>query len=141
MRPSPSRTPPPPPSTPSPSSTSTPGPSSADGTGPSLELIDATLENNDFLNWAAATNAAGRTPGAANSVRRVGLGPRITNVTAAPASPAANEPVTVTATITDQTSAMLRYRIDFNAEQTLAMTATGSRHATPPPSPAPPPAT
>ena len=34
--------------------------------------------------------------------------------------------MTVTATITDQTSATLRYRIDFNAEQTLAMTATGT---------------
>ena len=40
-----------------------PWPVKADGTGPSLELIDATLENNDSLNWAAATNASGRTPG------------------------------------------------------------------------------
>ena len=104
-----------------------PWPVKADGTGPSLELIDATLDNNDSLNWAAATNAAGRTPGAANSVRRTGLGPRITNVVADPASnPAANQPVTVTATITGQTTAVLRYRIDFNAEQTLTMTATAA---------------
>ncbi len=33
--------------------------------------------------------------------------------------------MTVTATITGQTSATLRYRIDFNAEQTLAMTNSG----------------
>ena len=103
-----------------------PWPVRADGGGPSLELIDASLENNDFLNWAAATNGAGRTPGAANSVRRVGLGPRITNVLVSPATPAANQPVTVTATITGQNSAVLRYRIDFNAEQTLTMTSTAT---------------
>ena len=103
-----------------------PWPVKADGTGPSLELIDATLDNNDFLNWAAATNAAGFTPGAPNSVRRVGLGPRVTNVAINPTAPTANQPVTVTATITDQTSAVLRYRIDFNAEQTLPMTAAGA---------------
>ena len=103
-----------------------PWPVKADGTGPSLELIDATLNNDDFLNWAAATNAAGRTPGAPNSVRRVGLGPRVTSVAINPTTPTANQPVTVTATITDQTSAVLRYRIDFNAEQTLTMTAAGA---------------
>jgi hypothetical protein len=102
-----------------------PWPVRADGTGPSLELIDAALDNNDFLNWAAATNAQGRTPGAANSVRRSGLGPRVTNVVASPAAPVANQPITVSASITDQTSAVLRYRIDFNAEQTLTMAATG----------------
>ena len=52
-------------------------------------------------------------------MRRSGLGPRITGVTATPAVPAANQPVTVTATITGQTSAVLRYRIDFNTEQTV----------------------
>ncbi len=102
-----------------------PWPARADGTGPSLELIDATLDNDDYLNWATATNQLGRTPGAANSVRRTGLGPRITGVTATPAIPAVNEPVTVTATITGQTSAVLRYRVDFAAEQTVAMTSTG----------------
>lgn len=102
-----------------------PWPVKADGTGPSLELIDATLDNNDPLNWAAATSASGRTPGAANSVRRNGLGPRVTNVVATPTTPAVNEPVTISATITDQTSAVLRYRIDFNAEQTLTMSSTG----------------
>jgi hypothetical protein len=102
-----------------------PWPVRADGNGPSLELIDAGLDNDDPLNWAAATNAQGRTPGAANSVRRSGLGPRVTNVVAAPTTPAAGEPVTVTATITGQTAAALLYRIDFNSEQTLTMTATG----------------
>jgi hypothetical protein len=106
--------------------TDDPWPVKADGTGPSLELIDATLDNNDFLNWAAATNTAGRTPGAANSVRRTGLGPRITGVTATPTTPSANQPVTISATITGQNSATLRYRTDFNTEQTLTMTSTGT---------------
>ncbi|MDB5876496.1 MAG: CotH protein, partial [Ramlibacter sp.] len=102
-----------------------PWPVRADGTGPSLELIDATLNNDDSLNWAAATNTTGRTPGAANSVRRTGLGPRITTISATPSAPTANEPVTVTATITDQTSATLRYRTDFNAEQSAPLTSNG----------------
>ena len=102
-----------------------PWPVRADGTGPSLELIDSSLNNDDPLNWAAATNAAGHTAGALNSVRRSGLGPRITGVSATPTSPTPNQPVTVTATIADQTSATLRYRINFNAEQTVPMTNSG----------------
>lgn len=39
---------------------------SADGGGPSLELIDATQDNNRPANWAASLNPGG-TPGAANS--------------------------------------------------------------------------
>ena len=50
----------------------------------------------------------------------------MTNVVAAPAPPVANQPVTVTATITGQTSAVLRYRVDFNAEQTVTMTPSGT---------------
>jgi hypothetical protein len=102
-----------------------PWPTKTDGTGPSLELIDATLDNNDQLNWAAATNAAGATPGTANSVRRSGLGPRVTGMTPSTTSPAANTPMTVTATISGQTTASLLYRIDFNAEQAVAMTDNG----------------
>lgn len=105
---------------------SDPWPARADGTGPSLELVDAGLDNDDYLNWATATNASGRTPGAANSVRRSGLGPRVTGVSATPLVPAAGQPVTVSATVTGQTSAVLRYRIDFAAEQTLTMAAGGA---------------
>ncbi|HUN81053.1 MAG TPA: CotH kinase family protein, partial [Phycisphaerae bacterium] len=43
-----------------------PWPTSPDGTGPSLELIDATRDNNRVANWAASTNSGG-TPGAPNS--------------------------------------------------------------------------
>ena len=102
-----------------------PWPVKSDGNGPSLELIDPTLENNDFLNWASSTAPAGHTAKAANSVAASGLGPRITGVAAAPAVPAPNQPVTVTATVTDETSVSLIYRIDFAAEQTVAMTNTG----------------
>lgn len=102
-----------------------PWPSTADGLGPSLELVDNTLENDDPLNWAAATNAAGHTAGAANSVRRSGLGPRITGVTATPAVPVAGQPTTVTATITGENSAVLRYRLNFGSEVTVPMTDSG----------------
>jgi hypothetical protein len=47
---------------------------------------------------------------------------RITDVSAGPATPAADEPVTVSVTVPGQTSATLRYRTDFAAEQTVAMT-------------------
>ena len=55
-------------------------------------------------------------------MRRSGLGPRITGVTATPAQPQANQPITISATITGQDSAVLRYRINFGPEQTVAMT-------------------
>jgi hypothetical protein len=103
-----------------------PWPATADGVGPSLELVDATLDNDDPLNWAAATNAAGHTAGAPNSVRRSGLGPRITGVTATPAQPQANQPTTISATITGQDRAVLRYRINFGPEQTVTMTRGGT---------------
>ena len=103
-----------------------PWPVRADGTGPSLELIDATQDNNDFVAWAAATNAAGHTAGAANSVRRTGLAPRISGVAVSTDNPAPNQAITVSATVTGQTSAVVRYRVNFGAEQTVPMTSTGS---------------
>ncbi len=102
-----------------------PWPGTPDGEGASLELVDPTLENNDFLNWAGSTATSGATPGQANSVRRSGLAPRITGVSASPTSPSVNQPVTVTATVTGQTNAVVRYRIDFGAEQTVALVAAG----------------
>ena len=122
---SPSGMPAPSRSTRSPTTTCPHGLSSRTATAHRLELIDPTLENNDFLNWASSTAPAGHTAKAANSVAASGLGPRITGVAAAPAVPAPNQPVTVTATVTDETSVSLIYRIDFAAEQTVAMTNTG----------------
>ncbi len=102
-----------------------PWPTVTDGLGPSLELIDPALDNNDPVDWAASTALSGSTPGAPNSVAATGLKPHITAVTAAPNVPAANEAVTVTATVTGQTSAVVRYQTDFSAGQTVAMTPTG----------------
>ena len=92
-----------------------------DGEGSSLELIDASAPHDDYLNWAGSTAVAGSTPKAANSVRSSGLGPRITNVSASPTSPDVNEPVTVTATVTGQTTATLLYRTDFAAERSVTL--------------------
>ena len=102
-----------------------PWPGTPDELGPSLELIDATAENNDPVNWAASTATSRSTPRRANSVAGVGVGPHITNVVADPAIPNANQAVTVSATVSGQTSALVRYRVDFGAEQTIAMASLG----------------
>ncbi len=105
-----------------------PWPKTPDGLGPSLELIDPTLDNDDWLNWAASTSAAGHTAGQANSVANSGLGPRITNLTG-PASPInPGQPSLVTADIDDATSVTLEYRIDWLATQTVAMVAVGASY-------------
>lgn len=54
-----------------------PWPLAADGTGPSLELIDATRDNNRVANWAASVPNGG-TPGSANS--RAGATPELPRV-------------------------------------------------------------
>ena len=113
-----------------------PWPVKADGTGPSLELVDATLDNNDPLNWAAATNVPAA-PRARQLGAPRGLGPRVGNLVATPSHPPPTSRC-VTATITGQTCAVLRYRIDFAAEQTLTMSPVGDG-PTPRPSPASPP--
>ncbi len=96
-----------------------------DGGGPSLELVDPTLDHDDPLAWAASTSARGHTAGAANSTARSGAGPRISDLAATPSAPKAGEAVTVTATVADASSASLRYRVDFGAEKTAALTRTG----------------
>ncbi|MFZ0322696.1 MAG: lamin tail domain-containing protein, partial [Actinomycetes bacterium] len=103
-----------------------PWPVTPDGLGKTLELIDPTLNNDDPLNWAASTAAAGHTAGRANSVAASGLGPRISAVAATPTVPTPGQAVTVTATITDVSSARVIYRTDFGAEQTTAMTSVGA---------------
>ncbi len=109
-----------------------PWPITADEGGKSLELIDPSIENNDYLNWASSTAAAGHTAGTVNSVAGNGLGPRITNVVATPTVLAANQAVTVTATVTGQTgSPMLLVTRDHASEQAgIAMTSTGGDNYT-----------
>ena len=100
-------------------------PVTPDGNGPSLELIDPALDHNDPNNWAASTNAKGNTAGAANSVAHTGASPKITGLTATPAIPATNQAVTVTATITGNSSQSLFYRVDFGNEVNVPFTSTG----------------
>jgi CotH kinase protein/Lamin Tail Domain/Fibronectin type III domain len=103
-----------------------PWPTTPDGTGASLELVDPAQDHNDPLNWVGSTAASGNTIRAHNSVTRTGLVPRISAVSAAPQVPAANQAVTVTATVTGQSGAVtLFYRSDFGAEQSTPMTSTG----------------
>jgi len=102
-----------------------PWPTTTDGTGPSLELIDPLADNNDPVNWAASTALAGSTPGAANSVAGTGVKPRISAVAATPTVPTANQAMTVTATITGQTGAVVRSQTDFGAQVTTPMTPMG----------------
>ncbi len=102
-----------------------PWPVTPDGLGTSLELIDPSLNHDDAYNWAASTSSGGHTAGRRNSVAAAGLGPRIADLTATPVKPTAGQQVTVTATITNVTSARVVYRADFAAEQTQVMTAAG----------------
>src|SRR5689334_5517584 len=91
-----------------------PWPTTPDGTGDSLELIDTAQDHTDPLNWTGSTAASGNTIRARNSVIRTGLVPRVSAVAASPQVPAANQAVTVTATVTGQTGAVtLFYRADF----------------------------
>jgi PKD repeat protein len=96
-----------------------------DGNGPSLELVDPALSHDDPLNWAASTNARGNTVGAPNATAHAGLAPRLTGLTATPAQPAANQPVTISVTMTGASAVQAFYRVDFGAEVSLAMTAAG----------------
>jgi len=70
----------------------------ADGRGKSLELIDASRDNDIGQNWGASLGVGG-TPGGANSVAGVNRGPFITQVQHRPAVPRATEQVAVTARV------------------------------------------
>jgi hypothetical protein len=96
-----------------------PWPVTPDGLGPSLELLDASLDNNTPRNWGASTHAAGHTAGAANSIAATGLPPWISQVQHGSADPAI--PIGVTAFVEDATSVSLVYLLDFGSEVTISM--------------------
>ncbi len=98
-----------------------PWPTTPDGGGPSLELIDPLVDHSNPDNWAASTSPNGSTPGAPNSVAGTGVRPHVSAVTATPSVPAANDPVTVTATVTGEDSVILRSQTDFGAQVTTPM--------------------
>jgi PKD repeat protein len=100
-------------------------PYTPDGNGPSLELVDPALDHDDPLNWAASTGPGGNTVGAPNATAHTGLAPRLTGLTATPDHPAANEPVTVSVTMTGAAAVTAFYRVDFGSEVTVPMTAGG----------------
>ncbi|HXV77110.1 MAG TPA: CotH kinase family protein, partial [Candidatus Polarisedimenticolaceae bacterium] len=101
-----------------------PWPVTPDGLGPSLEVIDATLDNSTPRNWRASL-AAGGTPGAANSVAATGLPPWIDQIQHTQ-DVLPLDPVVVTARVVAATTVDLTYKIDFGGEVTLQMLDNGS---------------
>ncbi len=92
-------------------------PVTPDGLGPSLERIAAGIDDASARNWRASQSAGG-TPGAANSVTMNGLPPWIVAPTIArDAAPA--EPIAVTAGVLDATLVELYYLIDFGESETM----------------------
>lgn len=75
-----------------------PWPTAANGSGPSLELINPGIPNNYAQPWRASVTVNG-TPGSQNTVWTAQPPPIFVNVVHAPAVPAGNEAVTVTATV------------------------------------------
>lgn len=86
-----------------------------DGEGKSLELINAVLPNEFGQNWESSTTQGG-TPGRVNSIIDDNIAPLILNVTHFPIIPGPQDPVTVTASIIDESrndiTAILYYRVD-----------------------------
>jgi len=86
-----------------------------DGRGRSMELVNPDLPNEYGQNWLASERNGG-TPGRINSVAEDDIAPLIVEVTHLPIIPGADETVTVSARIIDETSsgvtATLRYRRD-----------------------------
>lgn len=110
--------------------------SAADAGGSSLERRSATLLVSTGQNWGAST-ASGGTPGAANALRATNVAPLITGVKHAPAVPKSTDPVTISATLTDELgatastlTATLYWRVATSASpgafQTAAMTNDGT---------------
>ncbi|MGH1492661.1 MAG: lamin tail domain-containing protein [Acidimicrobiales bacterium] len=97
-----------------------PWPAAPDGNGPSLELVDLSSDNNQAESWLTSIAASGNSVGAPNSVTGV-VFPTVEDVTADPFRPTPNQPVTVSARLSDSASATLSYVIDWQAEQTITM--------------------
>lgn len=86
-----------------------------DGGGQSLELVNPALPNEYGANWSAGLDVGG-TPGRANSIASADVAPLIAAVQHSPVIPGPVDPVTVTATVVDESpfgpTVNLRYRID-----------------------------
>ncbi|MBL9212204.1 MAG: lamin tail domain-containing protein [Opitutaceae bacterium] len=77
--------------------------SPASSGGRSLERRNPGLASTNGQNWGPS-NAAGGTPGAANSLRAANVAPVITGVRHSPAVPTSTDAVTITCTITDEST-------------------------------------
>lgn len=94
-----------------------PWPESSDGSGPSLELKDPNTDNTVATNWGASVGTP--TPLAQNSW--IGLDiPTVTNVND-PNNITDADTVNITATVTDEVSVELSYKVNFDADVTVAM--------------------
>ena len=100
-----------------------PWPEEPDGGGPSLELISATSDNSVPNAWAASIGDP--TPGAQNSVAGANPPAPISGVAAAPTTPNANQPITITASVPGETAPELHYIVDFGPNPTHSPTTDG----------------
>ncbi len=92
-----------------------PWPTSPDAGGPTLELRDLMSDNSVAENWGAST-VTGGTPNAVNSLNGTAVAPVITDLAAAPARPAANESVVVSARLIRGSTATLSYKVMFGQD-------------------------
>ena len=95
----------------------TPWPEAPDGDGPSLELINATFDNDDVSNWRASTAP---TPGAANSVEGTELVAAVSQIMVNPAQPEPSTNVAISAKVPAD-SATLVYQVGFDDPTTVDM--------------------
>ncbi len=89
-------------------------PTAADGDGPSLELRNPGYPNEYGAAWGASVPNNG-TPGAQNSIYQASLGPIIFGTKHLPIIPAANQAISITATVVDDSpspTVTLYYRQD-----------------------------
>ncbi|HWB02969.1 MAG TPA: lamin tail domain-containing protein [Verrucomicrobiales bacterium] len=89
-----------------------PWPIGANGGGVSMELINASLDNDLAGSWRSATTAP--TPGAQNSVFAANAPPQMRQVDHAPKQPASTEQATITVKVTDPdgvASVQLQYQL------------------------------
>ncbi len=88
-----------------------------DGLGKSLELRNASLDNDQGQNWAASVPSGG-TPGTANSVASTDIAPMVLDVAHFPIVPGSTNAITVTARIVDEQTSGLTIRLRWRDAST-----------------------
>gem|GEM_PF-458115 len=95
-------------------------PLTVNGTGASIQLINPGMDNDVGGDWRSALP----TPGAKNSVFAANAAPAIRQVSNAPTTPTANQPVTITAKVTDPDgvqSVNLQYQVNAPGQYVPSM--------------------